>query len=327
MISQEKEIIEKFRRISSDLCRWGAYVDNKLKKSILICLEDKSAVQMEPAYRLKDEKSFLYKSLYRNKNYSNPLIDIEDKLGTRIVLLKSSDVLTVKNLVCESDAWVAKITKDIYQEIEDQPRNFDYQSLHIVVSPCDSSSDFDSTVRPYLTCEIQIRTLLQHAFAEISHDSSYKGPYKNDREILRNLSKSMALMEATDDYFCRIFEMMLDEERFFKNYMNQLKSIYSNLVPEKVDSSIDFFITEEIFGLLVKQEVQINDLTAFVSGNESHLIKIISNNKEAIFEQPVFLLIQYYFQKHRCFLTNEWPLSQESLKIVYRANNTSFEGC
>ena len=71
---------------------------------------------------------------------------------------------------------------------------------------------FDNSVKPYLTCEIQIRTLLQHAFAEVSHDSTYKGPYKNDKGILRHLAKSMALMEATDDYFCNIFSLTSDEK-------------------------------------------------------------------------------------------------------------------
>ena len=91
-----------------------------------------------------------------------------------------------------SKEGIKKLTKDIDQEIEDKPNIFDYQSSHIVVRPLESDNNFSTELINSLTCEIQIRTLLQHAFAEVSHDSTYKGPYKNDKEILRRLAKAMA---------------------------------------------------------------------------------------------------------------------------------------
>lgn len=47
------------------------------------------------------------------------------------------------------------------------PEVFSYQSDHFILMPCegyDSPKDIN-----VLTCEVQVRTLLQHAYSEVSH--------------------------------------------------------------------------------------------------------------------------------------------------------------
>jgi putative GTP pyrophosphokinase len=319
----EEEILKGYRSLLPYLRQWGSIIDSKLNEEILSQFKDQSSVQMSPLFRVKDEKSFLYKALYRKKSYSDPLKDIEDKVGTRVVVLKSSDILVLSDAICNYSAWDSKITKNIDQEIENNPKNFDYQSLHIVVCPKDNDRSFDDLIKQKLTCEIQIRTLLQHAFAEISHDSAYKGPYKNDREIIRKLSKSMALMEATDDYFCNIFDLMKCEKRFFRNYMNDLTAIYKEINSNYADGDINFFITDAVMYLLDLKPVKIDRLSTYVVEENKMLSRIISSNQAALFCQPVFLLINYYFANHRSFLIENWPLSNKSLNLLYEVNNTS----
>ncbi|TOO37902.1 (p)ppGpp synthetase, partial [Vibrio parahaemolyticus] len=50
-------------------------------------------------------------------------------------------------------------------------------------------------------CEIQVRTLLQHAYAELTHDAVYKAKTVVEPEVHRTVAKSMALIETTDDFF------------------------------------------------------------------------------------------------------------------------------
>jgi ppGpp synthetase/RelA/SpoT-type nucleotidyltranferase len=211
MNEQEQNILKEFNNLRDNLDSWGAYVDKELLKILQEDFINNNLLKIYPNYRLKQSKSYLYKALYRKKEYTNPLIDIEDKVGTRIVLLKSDDIEKAADIILNHTEWDAKITKNLTDEIENKPKLFDYQSMHLVVKPKEDKG-YNNEIKDLLTCEIQIRTLLQHAFAEISHDSTYKGPYKNDKEILRHLAKSMALMEATDDYFCQIFTMMSNEE-------------------------------------------------------------------------------------------------------------------
>src|SRR4029453_5810322 len=61
---------------------------------------------------------------------------------------------------------------------------------------------FDCTLIPKGTpCEVQIRTLLQHAHSELTHDTIYKPSVEKTPEMERAVSKAMALIEATSDYF------------------------------------------------------------------------------------------------------------------------------
>jgi putative GTP pyrophosphokinase len=325
MNKQEEAILNHFTSLLPSLKVWGNFVDNCLTTEILSQFSKENIVKILPSHRIKDEKSFLFKALYRKKPYKNPFIDIEDKIGTRIVVLKSSDIEKVAAEILKFPKWKPKITKNIQQEIEDKPNIFDYQSLHIVVEPIEEDLTFDKAIRPCLTCEIQIRTLLQHAFAEVSHDSTYKGPYKNDKGILRHLAKSMALMEATDDYFCNIFALMSDDKRYYSNYMMEIIELYKSFNKDFDKQDLNFSITESIFELLEIQNVELSDLTFYVEKHKDKLEKIIKPQIGLLIQQPIFLLANYYFDNHRTMLKDNWMLSDEALKSIYTVNNTSYE--
>lgn len=325
MTKQEEAILNDFKALLPQLKIWGTFVDTSLTKEILSQISNENIVKIFPIHRVKDETSFLFKALYRKKSYKNPFIDIEDKIGTRIVVLKSSDIERVAALILNFPKWKSKITKNIQEEIEDKPNIFDYQSLHIVVEPTDDDLTFDNDFKPYLTCEIQIRTLLQHAFAEVSHDSTYKGPYKNDKGILRHLAKSMALMEATDDYFCNIFALMSDDKRYYSNYLKEIIELYKSFNKEFDKQNLNFSITESIFELLEIKNVELSDLTFYIEKHKDKLAKIIKSQNGLLIQQPIFLVANYYFDNHRTMLKDNWTLSEEALKSIYTANNTSYE--
>ncbi|MBD0332781.1 MAG: RelA/SpoT domain-containing protein, partial [Chitinophagaceae bacterium] len=167
----ERKIIDEYTAIHKDLETWGKQVDTILCEKLLAPLIANSVVKINPKFRLKSPKSYLFKVLYRKQKYKNPLVEILDKVGTRVVLLKSDQIAKVADMIMQYDKWYTKLTKGMKDGIEDQPRVFDYQSCHIVVWP---KEDYKANraSNEMLACEIQIRTLLQHAFAEVSHDST-----------------------------------------------------------------------------------------------------------------------------------------------------------
>ena len=324
MNDKEKAILADFNEVKDSLMSWGKFIDVSLM-TILKPLIEFNSLKMPPSFRMKDDKSYLSKALYRGKSYQNPIIDIEDKIGTRVVLLKSEDIKVAAEIIMNSTLWEAKVTKNLALLIHENPKEFDYQSVHIVVSPNKNTTEYKSETIPLLTCEIQIRTLLQHAFAEISHDSTYKGPYKNDREIIRHLSKSMALMEATDDYFCKIFEMMTDEKRKYKNYLSELKTMYLKFVPGFDSHNIDVQSADLIFELLSEIDIPVDSISLYVNKNETALENVIKPKNGFLFTQPIILLVLYFLNSHRTILKNKWPLSQDSLKGIYTAMGISFD--
>lgn len=312
-MNKEEHIISEFNLLKPDLLEWGKYVDSKLIELIKSIDPSEYILKIKPSFRIKSDDSYLEKALYRKKSYTNPVIDIEDKIGTRVVLLKSTDVEDISNIILDSTFWNSKVTKSRNDEIEDKPTIFDYQSQHIVVWPKEDSN-YEKTKISSLTCEIQIRTLLQHAFAEVSHDSTYKGPYKNDAEIIRQLSKSMALMEATDDYFCRIFDLMKDESRKYSNYLKELNRIYINEIkPGPSLFTINYELSDSLISLIDVVEVPISNLESFVSKHLSELKALVSRNNHLFLTQPIFILLYYLLVNHRTILEQNWPLNLQSL--------------
>jgi ppGpp synthetase/RelA/SpoT-type nucleotidyltranferase len=325
MNNREQEILDQFNSIKPHLKTWGEIVDTTLVKNLLQEMSGEHLIKIFPSFRIKDDKSYLFKTLYRKKNYPNPIEDIEDKIGTRIVVLKSDDIKIIQERILKANFWQAKLTKDIDQEIEDKPNIFDYQSSHIVVRPLESDITFPTELINSLTCEIQIRTLLQHAFAEVSHDSIYKGPYKNDKEILRRLAKAMALMEATDDYFCNIFSMMSDEKRHYTLYLKEMIELFRQFNKDFDNSELNLFITDSIFDLSEIEYIPIQDLEVFTAKHHNDLAKYIQPKNGLLFQQPTIILILYYFYFKRTFLKDNWTLNNEILKKIYKTTGTAYE--
>lgn len=326
MDSTEIEILKNYNDLKVQLTQWGAHVDKTIGE-LLNNANPKITIKIEPQYRLKENHSFVSKALYRKKGYSNPMLDIEDKVGTRVVLLTSDEIKSCAEILQGSTEWQIKVTKDIESIISDAPKVFDYLSTHLVVWPNETDNRFNEESIPLLTCEIQIRTLLQHAFAEVSHDSVYKGPYLNDNVIIRHLAKSMALMEATDDYFCIIFKMMQDDTMRYKSYTNQLTEIYQELNNDYNKRDLDISLTDIFFEALPIDDVSIDDIRKLIDANRVNYQNIIDKKKEAaqIFKQPIILLIAYYLATRREYLKEYWPISTNSMKSVFTAFNYSLD--
>lgn len=321
----ENNIISEFRQLYASLNKWGNMVDKYILQFLTSDVIAKEHIQIPPKFRLKKEESYLDKALYRNKEYSNHLLDIEDKIGTRVILLKSDEVVQVAETLLKQNVWVAKKTKEFLQADPEKASIFNYQSIHLVCIPPTDSTDFPKEQISYLTCEIQIRTLLQHAFAEVSHDSTYKGVYKSDSEIIRKLAKSMALMEATDDYFCTVFEMMSDQQRYFSNYLIQLEKLFQKYVPSYSRSALNANLTDRIFDLLLHIKAEVEDIDRFTQTNDKDIKALLRNSNSMIAQQPAILLVAYFIMKAPNQLKEHWNLSPSILQHLFSSIGVSFD--
>src|SRR3546814_10997244 len=53
-------------------------------------------------------------------------------------------------------------------------------------------------------CEVQLRTLLQHAHSQLTHDTIYKPKTIASSHTKRFVARSMALIETVDDFFVQV---------------------------------------------------------------------------------------------------------------------------
>ncbi len=150
--------------------------------------------------RVKTEKSLAGKLELKGSKYAT-LADITDIIGLRVITFYIDDVDKVASAVerlFEVD-WENSVDKRKVHEID----SFGYLSLHYICSRHGFPYRF----------EIQMRTVLQHAWANMNHDTGYKSGVEVPRRYLRNLSRLAGMLELVDEQFSQIRSELTDYRR------------------------------------------------------------------------------------------------------------------
>ncbi len=136
--------------------------------------------------------------------YDDPLGQITDQLGVRVITYVADDVDAVAELL--SEQVVVTDDRDLGQETARQGR-FGYASRHLLfgLDPArEGHSDFERLRGR--TVQVQVRTVVQHAWAEFEHEVRYKGtvPEEHARELDRRFTLAAGLLELADREFSEI---------------------------------------------------------------------------------------------------------------------------
>ncbi len=191
------EIGEYIEAHRDELAQWGKNICNEVSAL------HGPLLKVPPAVRVKDIQSARAKQL--KKAYLDPTRDMMDLVGVRFVVLTSEHLLPIRTYLEQSTAWTCKQTRDPDEEIARAPEIFGYQSHHYEVRS-------RSLPGPAWCCEVQVRTLLQHTIAELSHDAMYKATQGVPSQAERLVARSMALMETTDELLCRAMEAVREAQ-------------------------------------------------------------------------------------------------------------------
>lgn len=144
--------------------------------------------------RVKSRDSLSRKIARPDKTY-RALNDVTDVVGVRIVCFFEDGISEVAKLI-EDNLRVD------FAHSTDKLRFFDhgkfgYRSVHYV---CHAPDD----ALPGMRFEIQVRTALQHAWAEVEHDLGYKANDTVPDIIRRRFSRIASLLEIADQEFVSI---------------------------------------------------------------------------------------------------------------------------
>jgi GTP pyrophosphokinase len=145
--------------------------------------------------RVKSFESFLEKS--KRKNYTSPFDDTDDMCGLRIITFYSDDVVRVEEVIrADFDASEAR---EKLTDISDN--RFGYRSSHFIVRHPNAKVE---ALRDDWRVEVQIRTLLMHAWASVSHQLVYKNEEKLPIPFRRRLAMLSAMFEMADQELVRL---------------------------------------------------------------------------------------------------------------------------
>lgn len=318
----EAELQSAYEAQKPLLAAWG----NMVKESVLSRLEKAPGltkplseflkITVEP--RVKAIDSFLAKALRRGKDYERPLDQITDKVGVRFVVLLLSELKIIEDVIEGCEFWEAEKARDFEAERAERPHHFDYQSVHYIARPKKPLACGGVTVPVDIVCEIQVRTLLQHAYAELAHDTTYKTSFAVDREVSRQIAKSAALVEATDEIFVfanakvqaasaelrRVHELTASvyQTKIGLTPIPDLRLSYSLLDPYREQVTA---ITHESLG----EFFQKNDFIADRVKERAPL--------SLFYRHPSVLALYFLIANHSDLVPKYWPADRTHLEMIY----------
>ncbi|WP_051878664.1 GTP pyrophosphokinase family protein [Chryseobacterium sp. FH1] len=164
--------------------------------------------------RTKDSDSLVEKI---ERKQIKDLNEITDLSGIRIIVYYQDDIDKIERIV--RDNFIVDEPNSINKSELYKSNEFGYLSVHYIIT---LNNDREKLAEwknfSKLKAEIQVRTVLQHSWASISHELSYKKNYEIPKEIERKLYRLAGLFELADEQFLEIRE---DHTKIF----NELRKI------------------------------------------------------------------------------------------------------
>jgi putative GTP pyrophosphokinase len=189
-----EQLLEAYQSHVDGLGRLGPAIEAELRSM----LETHGVKIHSVRFRVKDRESLRRKISRPDKTYCS-LWEVTDLLGLRVITYFEDSIDTVARLV-EERYCVDFVNSQDKRGFHDNHR-FGYRSLHYI---CGLPANRADSLPPEAKFEIQVRTVLQHAWAEIEHDLGYKVNDTIPEPIRRRFSRIASLLEIADEEFVSI---------------------------------------------------------------------------------------------------------------------------
>jgi ppGpp synthetase/RelA/SpoT-type nucleotidyltranferase len=155
--------------------------------------------------RAKSVSSFAEKALRRCRSGEpdgkDPVNLFLDLCGARVITNTQAQVDAIVGFI--RDNFVIDRDKSQDTAVRLRPTEFGYRSVHLIVQ-APRGKILGVSIPPKIGCrkaEIQVRTVVQHAWAEVSHNLIYKSEFQVPPELERDCNRTAALLENADKDF------------------------------------------------------------------------------------------------------------------------------
>lgn len=184
-------------------------LDRTLLNLINSLLEQKNIRVHQVQTRVKDRDSLKNKIIRKNDKYES-LSDITDIVGVRIITYFDDEVDQIATMI-EEEFFIDQDNSVDKREVDND--KFGYRSLHYVANlKKDRVNLLEYSSYGEQKFEFQIRTILQHSWAEIEHDLGYKGEFEIPSTAKRTFYRVAALLEQADIEFVKLKSTIAEYE-------------------------------------------------------------------------------------------------------------------
>ena len=254
---------------------------SEIMQKVVEILQANVKLSSQPTYksRVKRFESY-YKKILKLKSdqfEEGKIIYLTDMMGIRMICAFMEDI----NFAVDQIKKIFEIKEVEVKGSQKKFSEFGYESTHVLIAiPKEISDELNkkySNLEPpsdELVCEIQIRTILQDAWAEVEHELIYKTEFNPfDIPLRRKLASINASLTLADITFQEIRDYQNKLQREMEERRKSFYLMADDLLNEKIEKPA---------------EEQINRITPFVQGTiDDMLLQAIHAHNMGNLEQAV----------------------------------------
>ena len=209
----------KYRRMAATLQQVLQAAADRLAPLAIVQARAKTLASYTEKLQRKLEK-------YRKTDGEGRLLHpITDLCGARVITHTLTQVKTVCGFIENHFDIDARNSVDVSTRL--RANEFGYLSVHYIVRfrpgvfPTRSVPVNVPAGLCGLDAEVQVRTFLEHAWADISHDMRYKSSFRIPDKWEREFARLAAILEDADGAFCRVESGLAEYAANYGAYMSE----------------------------------------------------------------------------------------------------------
>jgi len=283
-----------------------------------------AGVYSEVSSRAKEIGSFVKKAL--REGYADPLAEIGDKAGVRVIVPYLEDVRRVEDVVegiCTVEDREQKLDALAYDELG-------YLGVHLELAPKPEILSARGGVGPDapelagLRAELQVHSKAQSAWAVVSHDLLYKPPVESPEDAKRAITRLVALVELFDGEVDRLRKVIESDpdyaEMAVAAELDDRLLRFTSRAPDRKLSLLSVPYLVHLYECPPGEVVSLY-VDPFLEGNRQKLSDIYEAYADdptanPLLTQPEALLIFERLQNDRDRLREGWPVDDLSLELL-----------
>ncbi|ENB2049052.1 hypothetical protein D2H34_000425 [Vibrio fluvialis] len=297
---------------------------NKVESILIEVLDDKKISYHIVTSRAKDIESARKKS--SDVKYTSHT-DIQDLSGIRVVTYVEDEVNQVNQII--EDLFDIDTRNSSNKSIDLGTDRVGYKSVHYVAKLKEDRLGL-TEYKQYIdkVFEIQVRTILQHAWAEIEHDRNYKFSGELSTELTRRFKLLAGVLELADSEFnsiSRDIDSITEDVSKGNMDIELSSSALTSFLKTKYKNIFDHFgLVQDIHGTgaveLKSFGIEtIKQLDDIIPDDFDKFIKYFlnENNDEVVYELGLFRTLMIINDYHKYFseLSPTWTYWNSTVDI------------
>ncbi|MCU6482433.1 GTP pyrophosphokinase family protein [Arthrobacter sp. A2-55] len=208
-----------------------------IRTAIVARLQDDGLNHHDVRCRVKSRKSTLEKITRRGSDgelkYPGGTAHLDDLIGVRVILFVETDIDAVA--IALSSQFICRDDEDKTAMIR-KNGGIGYAGRHLTLEVPSENPPAGCENFGGQRFEVQLRTVLQHAWAEFEHDIRFKGTHVDNAEISRAFTMASTLIELADQQFVNISDIL-------KRLQSQSEAVGS----QKLDANSIQLLLDRVF--------------------------------------------------------------------------------